>query len=310
MKRIIAALWVVLFASQAWAQSRGGAGPPDIYYLNETGLANFFVIPSRDVASRTLGTQTINPGIQNCVLIPLGQSNNVNTAPSNYTPTNPTALDNLNPYDGAIYKATDPLVGASWGLAAPPGGGHPALRLGDALVTAGKCARVIIVPIGIGSSAVADWATGTLANRFEVALRRLNQRGVICGSTNVSCVALWGQGETDTDLGTTQAAYTTALNLVISNGATAGFVGRWLIANETYNGTTISSAIQAAQAAVVNGTTVFAGANADALVGNVCNGPNACRQDGLHWSDNGSQAYATDATNGWQQALHSSGLPF
>ena len=308
---IIATLSVFAAIVSAAGQSRSVAVLPDPYYLNESGLANFFDIPSRDQSKTSLGTQTINTGVQNCVLIAAGQSNMANTAPTPYTPTNGSSIDTLSIYDGAIYHAVDPLVGSSWATTPPPNGAHPAFRLGDSLVTNGKCSRVIIVPIGITSSAVADWATGTLAGRIPVVLRRLSQRGIFCGSTNISCVILWGQGETDCLVGTTQANYTAALNTTIANTAAAGFSGRLLVARQSWDGTATCSPIQAAQSAVVNGTTVFGGANADALLGNVCNGGNACRQvDGLHWSDDGSQAYATDATNGWQQALHSSGLPF
>jgi hypothetical protein len=145
-------------------------------------------------------------------------------------------------------------------------------------------------------------------------------------------VILWGQCEEDNRNATSQSAYTASLNNIIafSNttaaalGWTSGTWGRWLVAKQTLDCTfpgcitssdplSINGAIQAAQAAVVNGTQVFAGANADALQGNVCGASAnaACRQsDRIHWTDNGSYSYAVDPTNGWQQALHASGGPF
>ena len=66
---------------------------------------------------------------------------------------------------------------------------------------------------------------------------------------------------------------------------------------------------QEAHAALVNHPSVWAGPNADALVGNIC-GPSAnaaCRQsDGTHWSDNGSYSYAA----AWVTALEAYGSPF
>lgn len=406
MKRYLALAALLLLAAPA-AYGLSWNGAPDPFQLAEYAPAGFTqqVIPL-DVSYKTLGTQTINTAVQNCFIIQAGQSNNVNTAPSNFLPTNVSSIDNLNPYDGAIYKAADPLVGTSpapvgqspqptvaaftatqattvlnvsavsagtlgvgqtisgagsleviislgtgvggpgtynvsvsqtvasaTAMTATPNGGNPMLRLADKLVTDGKCSRVIIVPVSISSTAVAVWDIGgVLWQRIPVAMRRIAQRlnqtsplnSLKCGSTNITCVVLWGQGESDTAAGTTQTAYTNSLNSMISTsnttatslGWTSGTWGRWLIAKQSYYlpGPAVDAAIQAAQHAVTNGTQIFDGANADALVGNVC-GPSAnaaCRDagSGIHWTDNGSYSYARDATNGWQQALHSSGSPF
>jgi hypothetical protein len=286
-------------AGVAWGQQR--AMLPDPYILNENA---FWVWPSRDIAGKTLSTQTINTGIQNCVILTAGQSNYINTAPTPYTPTNPNAIDNLNIYDGAIYKAVDPLIGASGAIVGSVA--HPALRLADTLVTNLKCARVILVPNGIVASTMAAWATGNLNDRIPAAVRRIKQK-IACGTTNIDCVIQWGHGETDCANGTSQATYTSLLNTLIANTAAAGFSGRWMIAVQSYQAGSTCGAIEAAQAAVVNGSTVFAGANADALIGNVCNGTNACRgADGVHWSDNGSAQYAA----AWFNAMHAMGAPY
>lgn len=325
MRQSMVTLFVLFYSFSAYAQAQArGTGTPDPYFLNETNMPMGGTagssIPSRDVNSKTLSSngQTLNTGVQNCVLIAAGQSNNANTAPSNFTPTHASALDNLNIYDGAIYKAADPLIGASFVNNAPPAGGHPTLRLADALVTAGKCVRVIIVPISIDTTTIAQWATGQFAGRLPTAILRIKQRGIVCGSANITCAILWGQGESDQLAGTTQTAYVAAFNTLVANAAAAGFVGRWFVAKETADPAgTVSAAVQAAQTAnspsgvINNAAGIYLGANADALTGNTCNGANACRQgDNIHWTDNGSQAYATDATNGWMQALHASGAPF
>jgi hypothetical protein len=64
------------------------------------------------------------------------------------------------------------------------------------------------------------------------------------------------------------------LSAVIAQSRAAGFAGSWYVAKQTYVQGTTSSAVQAAQAAAPNGRTIFAGPNADALIGNVC-GPSA-----------------------------------
>jgi len=80
---------------------------------------------------------------------------------------------------------------------------------------------------------------------------------------------------------------------------------------QTWNGTTVSAAIQAAQAAVLGGS-VFAGPNADVMINSTCSA-SACRQNpdagggvNLHFSNAGSIAYAA----GWQTSMHASGAPF
>lgn len=392
MKHLLAAAaaWLLVLAPQTTLAQRSGAST-DLFYLQETTSVPTF----KETSYKTLDPQAINTGIQNCIWITAGQSNIVNVAPSNFLPVNPNALSNLNPNDGALYKAEDPLVGtnvpsatpavpmgfytatiaattmtvsavSSGGLgvgqtisgsgvtkavitalgsgsggtgtytisvsqtvAAPTAitstwnGGHPPLRTADAMVTTGKCARVIIEPIAVNGTSIADWNGGVYGLRLSVAIRRIAQRisPNKCGDANISCAVLWGQGETDNINGTSQATYTAGLNSLIATGnAVATSLGwsatwgRWLVARQTfYNGFGTNAGLQAAQAAVVNGTQVFAGANADALQGNVC-GPAAnvaCRTpDPSHFSDNGSYSYAVGPTNGWQAALHASGAPY
>jgi hypothetical protein len=91
-------------------------------------------------------------------------------------------------------------------------------------------------------------------------------KGLVAG-TNVTVIVIWGQGENGNSLATSQANYTSGLNTVIGQSRTAGFTGKWFIAKQTYVTGTTSSAVQAAQAAAPNGTTIFAGPNADALAG-------------------------------------------
>ena len=68
----------------------------------------------------------------------------------------------------------------------------------------------------------------------------------------------------------------------------------WIVALTTWDTRASNSAIRAAQAAVVNHTTIFGGPDLDTLVGTVCSG-SACRQaaDNTHFTGNGSDSAAT-----------------
>lgn len=304
MRFVFAALIGFILAQCCAAQTMGGYVDPN--YISPQLSTNPLNINVNGVALRS---QTVNTSIANLVLIVAGQSNLTDVAPSLFSPVNGSALDAMNINDGAIYAAVDPLPGCSLTFS----GGNPALRLADALVTGGFFARVIIAPIAIGNTAVADWATGADASRFAVIMQRLAARGITPAMTNVTFAVIWGQGENDTNIGTSQASYTASLNAVISASRAAGMSGRWFVAEQSWNGNMVSSAVEAAQAAVVNNPSgVYVGPNADALIGSACSGV-ACRQSldpggstNLHFSDAGSASYAS----AWQTSMHASGSPF
>jgi Carbohydrate esterase, sialic acid-specific acetylesterase len=314
MRRIVCGLVFSIFTTlYAFADGTGGNGV-DKYYLSfpaiglNTGATSLLQAPNLDdhALSQT-AAQTIDTTKTNLILIPSGQSNNVDVAPSAYSPINASSIFQLNIYTGKIYPAVDPLLGTNINTTVPLGVGHPTLREADAIITAGYFQRVYIVPNGIAGTSVANWVTSGEAQLFPVTVSRLIQKGILCGTTNITCVIVWGQGEADNELGTSQASYTNSFNTLVTNVATAGFVGHWYVAKQTYFAGTTSAPVQAAQLAVVNSTTVFAGPNADALSGSVC-GPSvnaACRQtDNVHWSDNGSFSYAA----AWVTALHAGGF--
>jgi hypothetical protein len=249
---------------------------------------------------RALRNQGIDNTQRTLVIISAGQSNMTNVAPSSFTPVNASAIDNFNVNDGAIYAAVDPLVGCS--NVATPFLGNPMLRVADTLITNGKFDRVILTPVSIDGTTVSQWET-TFSNRITVAIQRLAAKG-IKESPYVTIVILWGQGESDH--GTSQSAYQNSLSNVIAATRAVGFSGKWFVAKQTYTGT-VDANIQAAQAGVVNpSNNVWAGPNADLLIGTVCNST-ACRQgDNVHFSNAGSASYA----QAWVDALAASGNPF
>jgi hypothetical protein len=106
-------------------------------------------------------------------------------------------------------------------------------------------------------------------------------------------------GETDQGLGTSQASFTASLTQYLANLSAAGFNGRVIIPQESYNSGATSNPVRAAQAAAWNGTTVFSGGDWDARTG-------AFRQaDNMHFNDSGHATIAADTIT----AMHASGLP-
>jgi hypothetical protein len=251
------------------------------------------------------------------VIIVLGQSNTTNVTPALYVPTNRTGVINFNISDGGFYRAAsgggaiDPLLGCSgdvdYGLPNKWPNGNWIGQLADQLISAGKATNVVIVPIGVGGSFAADWAVGGSNNpRIGVAHARM----VVAGLTPNAII--YGQGESDNGA-TSQVNYTASGNSMI-----ATLRSFWpstgipiLINTESYINTLTDANVTNAQAALVNhGNGVWAGANADALVGNVCGaGANTnCRQsDNTHWSVAGAYSIAAAEVT----ALHATGVsPF
>lgn len=287
--------------------SFAGASLPDPYRTGEVTYANAIWNSNRgysDVSAKTVRNTAINTSVRNLVLIVAGQSNRTSVAPSAYTPSNPTVIDNLNIYDGQIYAAADPMLGCSYianGFGTPVIG-CVGLRVADLFITNGIFDRVILVPVAVAATQVSHWDTGgALENRIPAAVRRLAARGIVPGMTNVTFAIEWGQGEGD--YATSQADYTAALNRVIANSLSAGFVGRWFVAKESYASGSTFPQIVAAQVAVVDNVTVFQSADADSLVG-----ANRATygSDDTHFSDTGNAALATLIYN----AMHSSGTPY
>lgn len=275
----------------------GGIAPPDPFLLTEPVAGAGF----RDTKGLANRSQVINPAVRNLVLITAGQSNWASVNPTLYTATNASVIDNANIYDGAFYASGGPLLGCSNG-GSPLGPGNISLRLADALITNGKFDRVILCPIAIGATVVSQWGDtgGILSDRVGCQIRRLASRGIIPGMTGVTFALILGLGETDNTNGTSQAAWTASFNSFVTKTLATGFSGRIFVPQETWNGGVTSTAVRAAQSAVVDNITVFSGGDLDTL-----NATNR-QADNLHLNDTGAPAGTTIEYN----AMHASGAPF
>ncbi len=144
--------------------------------------------PAVSCAAFTTG----NP--RNAILLTFGQSNSANFGETPYTAT--SNVLNFNIHDGKCYASVDPLLGADGD------GGSVWGRLGDQLVASGAFDRVLVIPFGIGGTALREWTTGgRLHPRVQYAAQQLQLAGIV--PTHV----LWHQGEDDVREGTSSSEY-------------------------------------------------------------------------------------------------------
>ena len=226
----------------ALAQKPGeGTAASDPFYLapipEAYGASNFRTegLPQRSLS--------IDPTARTLILITMGQSLMANVhaikAPI-YVPTNSSVIDNFNIYDGAAYAfVRAPALGCNGYFS------NVATRVADMLINKRVFDRVIVVPIAVGSTTIAEWTTGDFAGRFPVAMRRLAASGITPATPGVTFAAVWGQGEADTRDGTSRAAYRGHLGRLIDTVFSSGFLGRLFINVESYYFGRTSSEIQA-----------------------------------------------------------------
>lgn len=270
------------------------SAPPDPFLLTETVPG---VRGDHDTNGRVMRSPAINPAQQTLVLITAGQSLRANASGTQYTPTNAASIDNFNVYNGALYDCAGPMLGCTPGSTGP---GNVAPRVADLLISNGKFDRVIIVPTAMGGSFIAEWqAGGVYHDRVPVAMRRLASRGITPVTPGVTFALEWGHGESDGNYGTSQAEYQAGWQSFKSGVLAAGFEGRIFVARESYYTGSTFPAITAAQAAVVDGVTVFAGGNIDSI-------NSGGRSDDLHLNNTGAATAATLIYN----AMVASGGPF
>lgn len=280
----------------------GGAG---LALNNFLSPAAFYIYPAGDVIT---GAEPVldltgrievargDIGPRTAVIVVIGQSLSVNEVPTPYVPTN-TNIDQLNIFDGKLYRAKDPLLGINVsGGAVTDLRGTWMLRMADKLITAGYFDRVILVPMAVGNTRADQWASETTApylfNKINVVALRLRDAGLPCTAI------MWGQGESDTSAGTSQASYTASLNKIIAEFNHAIPNCPILVAQETYYYGATSAAVLAAQASVVNGATVFAGENVDSI-------GSGGRYDNTHLNETGADQRATLAVAALMAALAS-----
>ena len=128
------------------------------------------------------------------VILIAGQSNAANNGAERHNSRHPDRV--LNFVAGRCYAAASPLLGST-GFA-----GESWTAMADELLDAGAFDRVILAPVAVGASSVAQWARGGALNVTMIPLvQDLNDHYRV---THV----LWHQGESDFALKTDSAVYT------------------------------------------------------------------------------------------------------
>ncbi len=126
------------------------------------------------------------------VALAFGQANSANAGESPKTANEKV----FNFFNGKLYRAQDPLLGASGD------GGSVWTRLGDELVKRRLYDTVIFAPIGVGATKLAHWQPGeVLHDRLLQAIRGLRDSGLAI--THL----FWDQGGSDTIARTSKEAY-------------------------------------------------------------------------------------------------------
>jgi len=221
-----------------------------------------------DTTGKTARSLAINGGIKTLVMICAGQSLQTDLITDTFNPVNGTVLDNFCWFNGTCFAATTPLLGTSWNgsIATSVNYNH---KVADGLITNGKFDRVIIVPVNLSGTTVDIWARdGTFSEAagyyrmILAAALKLAAVGITPSTPGVKFLIKWNQGESDTQQSTTQVNYTNSFNLMKSQ-IDAVLPVKWTVAKETWFVGAVSSAVQAAQVALVNGTTIFAGEDMD-----------------------------------------------
>jgi hypothetical protein len=237
------------------------------------------LVPScnRNPDSYTQVNPNLVAGETTCVIIAGGQSTITNCGTGSYTKTN-TPVHMLNIYSGGMYSAINAMIGVDGS------GENFLIRLADKMINAAKYERIILVPFGLGSTPIVNWAVGASGfcnERISVACQRVSKMGLLAAD---QVYVIWQHGESDQVLGTSQGDYTTRLASVISTVRAVLPTTPIYVSKTSYVSGNTSSAVRAAQTAAVTGT-VFAGPDTDTL-----NSSN--RYDNIHWNATGADAVA------------------
>jgi len=237
-----------------------GNGEPTNPPINSTGSVC-------DASGFTLDNTLTSPSTT-LVLVTIGQSLIASSGSSTYTPVN-TKASNFSVCDGGWYRCKNPVLGASY---APAGGvDSPNCRIADSLITAGTYTQVIVVPIAIGGTVVADWNSGgQLFQKIAVTMNRLKQRHLtpITGFTGDFYISLH-IGESDNQVGTTRANMAAGIrNIAATFVANGSGTSRFFVATESMLTNVTNANITNGEAdAVASGcSTCRAGANWDSIV--------------------------------------------
>lgn len=232
------------------------------------------------------------------VFFTFGQSNAANWGQTRHQCKHPV----YNFFEGAIYRARDPLLGAGGE------GGSPWTRLGDMLIERNMADNVLIVPIAVGSTTVAQWAKGGRYHRKIIqTLDQLEEQQIPVD------YFLWHQGESDNLQNTSTRDYVNSFETILETIRSKGFQSPVLLARASYHANVnamlnkekgIDPAIRNAQQEIIrNHPNVYPGPDTDLLT------KAYHRYDGAHFSAHGLKEHAELWLKAIQNMNNSKSIP-
>ncbi len=217
------------------------------------------------------------------IILTLGQSNSANYGQGTYECHNQV----FNYFKGNLYKAKDPLLGASgprcsvW------------TRLADMLIDSGFYNKVIIIPIGIGGVSVDCWANLYCNKTLQETLQLIEK-----DSIKITHV-IWHQGETDNILNTPKEVYKSNLKKVLAQIREYGISSNFYVCVASYHYEMIDKN-NGIDTIIQNAQIEFCKENAGTKLGpntDIINNLASDRNDGVHFSKRGLDKFAVELFN-------------
>ena len=239
--------------------------------------AQLVAMPTDADTAWQVSLSNLQPDGKTMIALTFGQSNAANNGQNPYTPHNAAVY---NYYGGKLYKAKDPLFGATREK------GSVWSRLGDMLIDSGLYTKVIFIPIAVGGSEIACWTSGDCFKKLQQTLNMLDSQHIHL--THI----FWHQGETDNLKNTREATYKEQLGMILKKLRKTQSADLYVSIASYHPGATskplgVDTVIQKAQQSFINENKgVLQGPDTDVLIHAIH------RYDGVHFSDFGMNAFA------------------
>lgn len=222
------------------------------------------------------------------VAVIIGQSNAANTGGQRFDSTDARTV---NYAFGKCYQASDPLLGSNSDM------GSVWIPFAERLLRSGRYDRVVLVPVAVGGTSIAQWRQGGALNaELQDTLRALKD------SEYEATHFLWHQGEADKDAPDVYRFYSEGLASLIESTKAVFPKSRFLVsvASVCHLPTTTNPELRRAQMDAVNrGKGIFQGPDTDRLTGS------RYRFDDCHFSYFGQLAVA----HAWSDATMAAARP-
>lgn len=247
----------------------------NIYHNNKTPSQ-----PQKQYLDDTISLTTFN-NKDFTVIFTFGQSNSANYGQTKYV----CQEEVYNWHKGNIFKAKDPLIGASGDK------GSVWTRLADKMINQGVSKKILLVPLGIGKTRISQWSKD--GEYFKLITETLND--LKARKIDIDYI-LWHQGESDNLLNTSSESYISDFEYIRMVFRNNDIKAPIFIAIATYHPNENSiknkqfgcdTIIQNAQKSLIDKfPDIFLGANTDIL------DKSYYRHDGVHFSVIGLEKHA------------------